>query len=92
MKAFYRAGSGKGPVLVDISKDITQQLAPYAQKAEGYFPLSETERKRTKLIELIKESKRLYLYRRRRDCLNASEVLKRFVERRCNSVSTSLRE
>lgn len=94
-KAFYIAGSGrKGPVLVDIPKDITQQLAPYTPKkpkdVTSRFPkLKESELE--KAVELIKESKRPYIYTGGGVIAsNASEVLKRFVERVDAPVSTSL--
>lgn len=64
-KAFQIASSGRpGPVLVDITKDVTAAKANYERKtvsdAVNYNQYTETDI--DKAIELIKESKKPYIY------------------------------
>ena len=65
-KAFYIAQEGrKGPVLIDIPKDITQQKCDFKNipVKEVVFEKSETvDEEISKAIEMIKESKHPFIY------------------------------
>nr|AMB51356.1 acetolactate synthase [Euphorbia maculata] len=86
-EAFFLASSGRpGPVLIDVPKDIQQQLAVpnwnVPMKLPGYFsrlPKDPSELQLEQIIRLISESKKPVLYVGG-GCTNASEELRRFVE------------
>ncbi|GMI64413.1 ACETOLACTATE SYNTHASE, TRIAZOLOPYRIMIDINE RESISTANT 5, IMIDAZOLE RESISTANT 1 [Hibiscus trionum] len=86
-EAFFLATSGRpGPVLVDIPKDIQQQLAVpkwnQPHRLPGYMsrlPKNPNEAHLEQIVRLISESKKPVLYVGG-GCLNSSEELKRFVE------------
>ncbi|XP_073317147.1 acetolactate synthase 2, chloroplastic [Primulina huaijiensis] len=86
-EAFFIARSGRpGPVLIDVPKDIQQQMTVpnWAQPMSltGYLsrlPKPPSERLLEQIIRLISESKRPVLYVGG-GCLNSSEELRRFVE------------
>lgn len=91
--AFKIAGSGrKGPVLVDIPKDITAAACEYERKAivsEEYYDFHDDNV--NKLLELIQNSERPYIYAGGGVISsNASEELKRFAELCDAPVSCSL--
>jgi acetolactate synthase-1/2/3 large subunit len=86
-EAFFLASSGRpGPVLIDIPKDIQQQLAvpnwDVPMKLPGYvsrLPRNPNELHLEQILRLISESKKPVLYVGG-GCLNSSEELRRFVE------------
>ncbi|KAJ4959995.1 hypothetical protein NE237_019905 [Protea cynaroides] len=86
-EAFFLASSGRpGPVLIDIPKDIQQQLVVpiwnQPIKLSGYIsrlPKSPDEKHLEQIIRFISESKKPVLYVGG-GCLNSSEELRRFVE------------
>ncbi|XP_042501893.1 acetolactate synthase 2, chloroplastic-like [Macadamia integrifolia] len=86
-EAFFLASSGRpGPVLIDVPKDIQQQLVVpvwnQPLKLPGYIarlPKSPEERHLEQIIRFISESKKPVLYVGG-GCLNSSEELRRFVE------------
>ncbi|XP_042489135.1 acetolactate synthase 2, chloroplastic-like [Macadamia integrifolia] len=86
-EAFFLASSGRpGPVLIDIPKDIQQQLVvpiwDKPIKLSGYFarlPKLPDEKHLEQIIRLVSESKKPVLYVGG-GCLNSSEELRRFVE------------
>ncbi|XWS35290.1 hypothetical protein CRYUN_Cryun21dG0113300 [Craigia yunnanensis] len=86
-EAFFLATSGRlGPVLIDVPKDIQQQLAvpTWNQpiRLPGYMsrlPKAPGEAHLEQIVRLISESKKPVLYVGG-GCLNSSEELKRFVE------------
>ncbi|KAM7272822.1 hypothetical protein ACFE04_027486 [Oxalis oulophora] len=86
-EAFFLATSGRpGPVLIDIPKDIQQQLAVpnwnQSIKLPGYLsrlPKTPDEALLEQIVRLISESKKPVLYVGG-GCLNSSEELRRFVE------------
>lgn len=86
-EAFLLATSGRpGPVLIDVPKDIQQQLAVpnwnHPIKLPGYMsrlPKPPVEAHLEQIIRLISESKKPVLYVGG-GCLNSSEELRRFVE------------
>ncbi|KAJ6374517.1 hypothetical protein OIU78_030096 [Salix suchowensis] len=86
-EAFFLATSGRpGPVLIDIPKDIQQQLAvpnwDVPMKLPGYLsrlPKNPNELHLEQILRLISESKKPVLYVGG-GCLNSSEELRRFVE------------
>ncbi|XVE81040.1 hypothetical protein DITRI_Ditri15bG0031100 [Diplodiscus trichospermus] len=86
-EAFFLATSGRpGPVLIDVPKDIQQQLAvpTWSQpiKLTGYMsrlPKAPSEAHLEQIVRLVSESKKPVLYVGG-GCLNSSEELKRFVE------------
>uniref|UniRef100_A0A2K1YBI6 Acetolactate synthase n=1 Tax=Populus trichocarpa TaxID=3694 RepID=A0A2K1YBI6_POPTR len=86
-EAFFLASSGRpGPVLIDIPKDIQQQLAvpnwDVPMKLPGYLsrlPRNPNELHLEQIVRLISESKKPVLYVGG-GCLNSSEELRRFVE------------
>ncbi|GMN56622.1 hypothetical protein TIFTF001_025735 [Ficus carica] len=86
-EAFYLATSGRpGPILIDVPKDIQQQLVvpnwDQPLKLPGYLSrLAKTpdEAHLEQIVRLISESKRPVLYVGG-GCLNSSEELRRFVE------------
>lgn len=86
-EAFFLATSGRpGPVLIDVPKDIQQQLAVpnwnQGIKLPGYMsrlPKSPDETHLEQIVRLISESKKPVLYVGG-GCLNSSEELRRFVE------------
>ncbi|XP_011044137.1 PREDICTED: acetolactate synthase 2, chloroplastic-like [Populus euphratica] len=86
-EAFFLASSGRpGPVLIDIPKDIQQQLAvpnwDVPMKLHGYLsrlPKNPNELHLEQIVRLISESKKPVLYVGG-GCLNSSEELRRFVE------------
>lgn len=86
-EAFFVANSGRpGPVLIDVPKDVQQQLAVpnWAQpiKLTGYLsrlPKIPIEAQLEQVVRLLLESKKPVLYVGG-GCLNSSEELKRFVE------------
>ncbi|KAM7254091.1 hypothetical protein ACFE04_027116 [Oxalis oulophora] len=86
-EAFFLATSGRpGPVLIDIPKDIQQQLAvpnwKQSIKLSGYLsklPKSPDEALLDQIVGMIFESKKPVLYVGG-GCLNSSEELRRFVE------------
>ncbi len=94
-KAFYIANEGrKGPVLIDIPKDITAQYAEFSPKKvqeirKCVFPALDEEIKEA--IKLIKNSKRPYIYTGGGVISsNASKELEEFAKRLDAPVSTSL--
>ncbi|XAR50331.1 Acetolactate synthase [Bertholletia excelsa] len=86
-EAFFLASSGRpGPVLIDIPKDIQQQLVvpnwDQPMTLRGYssrLPKPPQEGSLEQIIRLIAESKKPVLYVGG-GCLNSSEELRRFVE------------
>jgi acetolactate synthase-1/2/3 large subunit len=86
-EAFYLAQSGRpGPVLIDIPKDIQQQLVvpDWNQpiRLPGYnarLPKAPSEAHLEQIVRLVSESKKPVLYVGG-GCLNSSEELRRFVE------------
>lgn len=86
-EAFLLATSGRpGPVLIDVPKDIQQQLAvpDWNQpiKLPGYMsrlPKEPNEVHLEQIVRLISESKKPVLYVGG-GCLNSSEELRKFVE------------
>ncbi|KAG4960474.1 hypothetical protein AAZX31_13G224100 [Glycine max] len=86
-EAFFLATSGRpGPVLIDIPKDIQQQLAipnwDQPIRLPGYtsrLPKSPNEKHLELIVRLVMESKKPVLYVGG-GCLNSSEELRRFVE------------
>ncbi|KAK8585479.1 hypothetical protein V6N13_050458 [Hibiscus sabdariffa] len=86
-EAFFLATSGRpGPVLIDIPKDIQQQLAVpkwnQPLRLPGYMsrlPKEPNVAHLEQIVRLISESKRPVLYVGG-GCLNSSEELKRFIE------------
>ncbi|XP_073122199.1 acetolactate synthase 1, chloroplastic [Henckelia pumila] len=86
-EAFFIARSGRpGPVLIDVPKDIQQQMTVpnwgQPMSLTGYLsrlPKPPSEMLLEQIIRLISESKRPVLYVGG-GCLNSSEELRRFVE------------
>ncbi|KAJ4839062.1 hypothetical protein Tsubulata_040990, partial [Turnera subulata] len=86
-EAFFLATSGRpGPVLIDVPKDIQQQLAvpdwDVSMKLPGYLsrlPKSPNVNHLEQIVRLIFESKKPVLYVGG-GCLNSSEELRKFVE------------
>ncbi|KAL1541791.1 Agglutinin-like protein 1 precursor [Salvia divinorum] len=86
-EAFFIARSGRpGPVLIDVPKDIQQQMVvpnwDQPMKLGGYLsrlPKPPSEVLLEQIVRLISESKRPVLYVGG-GCLNSSEELRRFVE------------
>lgn len=86
-EAFLLATSGRpGPVLIDVPKDIQQQLAVpnwnQPIKLPGYMsrlPKEPSEVHLEQIVRLISESKKPVLYVGG-GCLNSSEELRKFVE------------
>ncbi|XP_022754120.1 acetolactate synthase 2, chloroplastic-like [Durio zibethinus] len=86
-EAFFLATSGRpGPVLIDVPKDIQQQLAvpkwDQPIRLSGYLsrlPKPPGEAHLEQIVRLVSESKKPVLYVGG-GCLNSSEELKRFVE------------
>lgn len=86
-EAFFLATSGRpGPVLIDVPKDIQQQLVvPNWNKGlqlPGYtfrLPKSPEKTHLEQIVRLISESKRPVLYVGG-GCMNSSEELRRFVD------------
>ncbi|KAH9769946.1 Acetolactate synthase [Citrus sinensis] len=86
-EAFLLATSGRpGPVLIDVPKDIQQQLAVpnwnQPIKLPGYMsrlPKEPSEIHLEQIVRLISESKKPVLYVGG-GCLNSSEELRKFVE------------
>ncbi|GKV05489.1 hypothetical protein SLEP1_g17493 [Rubroshorea leprosula] len=86
-EAFLLASSGRpGPVLIDIPKDIQQQLAipnwEQPIRLPGYMsrmPKPPSEVHLEQIVRLISESEKPVLYVGG-GCLNSSEELRRFVE------------
>ncbi|KAK1433925.1 hypothetical protein QVD17_10843 [Tagetes erecta] len=86
-EAFYLASSGRpGPVLIDIPKDIQQQLVvpkwDEPMRLPGYLsrlPKSSNDGHLEQIVRLISESKRPVLYVGG-GCLNSGDELRRFVE------------
>ncbi|KAI4376128.1 hypothetical protein MLD38_013919 [Melastoma candidum] len=86
-EAFFLATSGRpGPVLIDVPKDIQQQLSVpnWNQRMQlpGYIsrlPRPPQQSHLEQIVRLISESKRPVLYVGG-GCLNSSEELRKFVE------------
>ncbi|KAL6130332.1 hypothetical protein ACLB2K_068712 [Fragaria x ananassa] len=86
-EAFFLATSGRpGPVLIDIPKDVQQQLVvpdwDQPIRLAGYMsrlPQSPSEVHLEQIVRLVSESKKPVLYVGG-GCLNSSEELRRFVE------------
>nr|AGI36551.1 acetolactate synthase [Descurainia sophia] len=86
-EAFFLATSGRpGPVLVDVPKDIQQQLAvpnwDQPMRLPGYLsrmPKPPEDSHLEQIVRLISESKKPVLYVGG-GCLNSSDELRRFVE------------
>nr|XP_043614507.1 acetolactate synthase 1, chloroplastic [Erigeron canadensis] len=86
-EAFYLARSGRpGPVLIDIPKDIQQQLCvpkwDEPMRLPGYLsrlPKPPNDGLLEQIVRLVGESKRPVLYVGG-GCLNSSDELRRFVE------------
>ncbi|XP_062027188.1 acetolactate synthase 2, chloroplastic-like [Rosa rugosa] len=86
-EAFFLATSGRpGPVLIDIPKDVQQQLVvpdwDQPIRLTGYMsrlPKSPSEVHLEQIVRLVSESKKPVLYVGG-GCLNSSEELRRFVE------------
>ncbi|KAK9684302.1 hypothetical protein RND81_10G200600 [Saponaria officinalis] len=86
-EAFYLANSGRpGPVLIDVPKDIQQQLVvpnwDVPMKLMGYvsrLPKSPNQEHLEQIVRLISESKKPVLYVGG-GSLNSSEELRRFVK------------
>ena len=90
--AFQIAGSGrKGPVLVDIPKDITAAMCEYTPKTPSEMSIEQPENDLGKIVELIKNSERPYIYAGGGVISSdAEEELKRFAELCDAPVSCSL--
>ena len=90
--AFQIAGSGrKGPVLVDIPKDITAAVCEFSPKAPLEISSKQIENDLGNIAELIKNSERPYIYAGGGVISsNAEEELKRFAELCDAPVSCSL--
>ncbi|XP_027363599.1 acetolactate synthase 3, chloroplastic-like [Abrus precatorius] len=96
-EAFFLATSGRpGPVLIDIPKDIQQQLAvpnwDQPIRLTGYtsrLPKSPNEAHLELIVRLLLESKKPVLYVGG-GCLNSSEELRRFVEHTGVPVASTL--
>ncbi|KVI06195.1 acetolactate synthase 1, chloroplastic [Cynara cardunculus var. scolymus] len=86
-EAFYLASSGRpGPVLIDVPKDIQQQLVvpkwDEPMRLSGYLsrlPKPPNDSHLEQIIRLISESKKPVLYVGG-GCLDSSDELRRFVE------------
>ncbi|PSR89456.1 Acetolactate synthase, partial [Actinidia chinensis var. chinensis] len=86
-EAFFLASSGRpGPVLIDIPKDVQQQLVipkwDQPMRLPGYLsrlPMPPQEAHLEQIVRLILEAKKPVLYVGG-GCLNSSEELRRFVE------------
>ncbi|KAL6125589.1 hypothetical protein ACLB2K_073645 [Fragaria x ananassa] len=86
-EAFFLAMSGRpGPVLIDIPKDVQQQLVvpdwDQPIRLAGYMsrlPQSPSEVHLEQIVRLVSESKKPVLYVGG-GCLNSSDELRRFVE------------
>lgn len=86
-EAFFLASSGRpGPVLIDIPKDIQQQLVipkwDQPMRLPGYLsrlPKPPNDSHLEQIVRLISESKKPVLYVGG-GCLNSSEELRQFVE------------
>ncbi|KAL2341913.1 hypothetical protein Fmac_009853 [Flemingia macrophylla] len=86
-EAFFLATSGRpGPVLIDVPKDIQQQLAipnwDQSIKLPGYtarLPKSPDQKLLELVVRLLLDSKKPVLYVGG-GCLNSSDELRRFVE------------
>ncbi|XP_076960932.1 acetolactate synthase 3, chloroplastic-like [Bidens hawaiensis] len=86
-EAFYLANSGRpGPVLIDVPKDIQQQLTvpkwDTLMRLNGYvarLPKPPKDNLLRQIIRLVSESKRPVLYVGG-GCLNSGDELRRFVE------------
>ena len=86
-EAFFLATSGRpGPVLIDIPKDIQQQLAipvwDQPMRLNGYLsrlPKPPQRDQLEQIVRLLSESRKPVLYVGG-GCVNASEELRRFVE------------
>ncbi|XP_030476676.2 acetolactate synthase 2, chloroplastic-like [Syzygium oleosum] len=86
-EAFYLATSGRpGPILIDIPKDIQQQLVipnwDVPITLPGYMsrlPKSPSEAHLEQIVRLVSESKKPVLYVGG-GCLNSSEELRKFVD------------
>lgn len=86
-EAFFLASSGRpGPVLIDIPKDIQQQLAipvwDQPMRLNGYvsrLPKPPQRDHLEQILRLLSESKKPVLYVGG-GCVNSSEELRRFVE------------
>ncbi|KAL8478542.1 hypothetical protein ACS0TY_030437 [Phlomoides rotata] len=86
-EAFFVARSGRpGPVLIDVPKDIQQQMVVpnwnQPMRLSGYLsrlPKPPCEMLLDQIVRLISESKKPVLYVGG-GCLNSSEELRRFVE------------
>ncbi|XP_052176200.1 acetolactate synthase 1, chloroplastic [Diospyros lotus] len=86
-EAFFLASSGRpGPVLIDIPKDIQQQLVvprwDQPMSLPGYssrLPKPPSDVQLEQMVRFISESKRPVLYVGG-GCLNSAEELRRFVE------------
>ncbi|KAK9927884.1 hypothetical protein M0R45_025047 [Rubus argutus] len=96
-EAFFLATSGRpGPVLIDIPKDVQQQLVVpdwnQAIRLTGYMsrlPKTPSEVHLEQIVRLVSESKKPVLYVGG-GCLNSSEELRRFVELTGIPVATTL--
>ncbi|KAA8542675.1 hypothetical protein F0562_023826 [Nyssa sinensis] len=96
-EAFFLASSGRpGPVLIDVPKDIQQQLVVpdwnQPMRLPGYLsrlPRPPSEALLEQIVRLISESKKPVLYVGG-GCLNSSEELRRFVEFTGISVASTL--
>ncbi|KAK3043239.1 hypothetical protein RJ639_002482 [Escallonia herrerae] len=96
-EAFFLASSGRpGPVLIDVPKDIQQQLVvpnwDRPMRLPGYMsrlPKLPSEALLEQVVRLISESKRPVLYAGG-GCLNSSEELKEFVGRTGIPVASTL--
>ncbi|GJV38461.1 acetolactate synthase [Tanacetum coccineum] len=86
-EAFYLARTGRpGPVLIDVPKDIQQQLVvpkwDEPMRLPGYLarmPKTPNEDHLYQIVRLVREAKKPVLYAGG-GCLDASEELRRFVE------------
>nr|QCQ84269.1 putative acetohydroxyacid synthase [Ambrosia artemisiifolia] len=86
-EAFYLASSGRpGPVLIDVPKDIQQQLVvpkwDEPMRLPGYLsrlPKTENVGQLEQIVRLVSEAKRPVLYVGG-GCLNSADELRRFVE------------
>ncbi|GJW32089.1 acetolactate synthase [Tanacetum coccineum] len=86
-EAFYLARTGRpGPVLIDVPKDIQQQLVvpkwDEPMRLPGYLarmPKTPNEDHLYQIVRLVSEAKKPVLYAGG-GCLDASEELRRFVE------------
>ncbi|XP_076889729.1 acetolactate synthase 1, chloroplastic-like [Bidens hawaiensis] len=96
-EAFYLATSGRpGPVLIDVPKDIQQQLTvpkwDTPMRLSGYvarLPKPPKDNQLRQIIRLVNESKRPVLYVGG-GCLNSGDELRRFVELTGIPVATTL--